>query len=297
MVEERQIGKIQIIRGQKGGHYPFCHSLFLEEDGILIDPASDYEALKQLSAAEAVSNIWLSHWHEDHFTFLNLFPQAPIRISEKDFPPLCSLEVFLDFYGIDKEEHRQYWAETLVDTFHYQPRKSAAFFRDGEEISLVSDTVRVINTPGHTPGHISLHFLNHNVLFLGDYDLTPFGPWYGDRDSSIEETITSLQKLRQIPAALFVTSHGLGFVSAAAGEALWEHYIAVIFQRQECILSALQELQTLDELASLWLIYKKPREPKGFFEFGERALLKKHLEHLMREGMVESVGGGQYRKR
>ncbi len=42
---------------------------------------------------------------------------------------------------------------------------------------------------------------DNDILFLGDYDLTPFGPWYGDVESSIEQTISSINMLQQIPAS------------------------------------------------------------------------------------------------
>jgi glyoxylase-like metal-dependent hydrolase (beta-lactamase superfamily II) len=38
----------------------------------------------------------------------------------------------------------------------------------GEEIALGSYTLRVINTPGHTPGHISLYEPREKLLFSGD---------------------------------------------------------------------------------------------------------------------------------
>jgi hypothetical protein len=42
----------------------------------------------------------------------------------------------------------------------------------------------------------------------------------------------------------------------------------------------------LDEIVEAWIVYGRPREPKAFYEFGERALMKKHLERLMRLGRV-----------
>jgi hypothetical protein len=42
----------------------------------------------------------------------------------------------------------------------------------------------------------------------------------------------------------------------------------------------------MKEIVEAWVVYGKPREPKAFFEFGERALMKKHLERFMRLGKV-----------
>jgi hypothetical protein len=35
-----------------------------------------------------------------------------------------------------------------------------------------------------------------------------------------------------------------------------------------------------------WIIYGRSREPRAFYELGERALMKKHLDRLMRLGRV-----------
>jgi glyoxylase-like metal-dependent hydrolase (beta-lactamase superfamily II) len=45
---------------------PFCHSLYIEGAGVLIDPASDRNRLKRLREESGVKTVWLSHWHEDH---------------------------------------------------------------------------------------------------------------------------------------------------------------------------------------------------------------------------------------
>ena len=45
---------------------------------------------------------------------------------------------------------------------------------------------------------------------MGDYDLTKFGPWYGDRESSLPDTVASIKKLKKIEANVWLTSHGSG---------------------------------------------------------------------------------------
>jgi choline kinase len=57
----------------------------------------------------------------------------------------------------------------------------------------------------------------------------------------------------------------------------------------------LDEPRTLEDIVGAWITYGRPREPKAFFEFGERALMKKHLERLINQGLVV-VNGGKYCK-
>ena len=47
-MQERCFGPVRFIPGENHGKYPFCHSVYIEGAGILIDPASDRERLKRL---------------------------------------------------------------------------------------------------------------------------------------------------------------------------------------------------------------------------------------------------------
>jgi hydroxyacylglutathione hydrolase len=152
-----------------------------------------------------------------------------------------------------------------------------------------------LSTPGHTPGHTAFFFQEQGVLFMGDYDLTKFGPWYGDAKSSIEETILSVRRLREIPAKVWIAGHEAGLFEADPGE-LWERYLVVISFREEKLLEFLKQPRTLDDIVEAWIIYGRPREPKAFFAFGERAHMKKHLEKLMREGIVGRKGESYVRQ-
>jgi hypothetical protein len=46
----------------------------------------------------------------------------------------------------------------------------------------------------------------------------------------------------------------------------------------------------MEEIVEAWIIYGRSREPKAFFELGERALMNKHLERLVRLGKVFKEG-------
>ena len=294
-MEETHVGPVWFIPGEQGGKYPFCHSFYVEGPGILIDPASNRERLIQLRKDPGIEEIWLTHWHEDHLMHLDLFDDLPLCIAAEDAPPLSNLERFMDAYGMDGHDDRVYWTRVLQEQFHFRPRKPAKLLRGGERISLDGTTVEVLATPGHTPGHLSFLFPEEGILLLGDYDLTPFGPWYGDVESSIEGTMASVERLRRIPARIWLASHEKGVFTEEPGER-WDRYTRVIHEREKKLLARLEEPCTLDEIVRTWIVYGKPREPKAFYAFGEQAIMTKHLEKLMKEGRV-AMEGGRYRKR
>jgi hydroxyacylglutathione hydrolase len=280
---DRQWGRVRFISGENKGRYPFSHSVYIEGEKarIVIDPACSLDKLSLLRDTEGVDTVWLSHWHEDHFKYLYLFDNCSFWISQRDFPPLADINALLDWCGIETDSYRDYWKNTIQKQFHYQPRKEARFIKDGEIIDCGSVTIEAIATPGHTPGHLAFFFCEEKVLFLGDYDLTSFGPWYGDLHSDIDDTIKSIRRLQKIPAEVWITSHEKGLFEDNPGE-IWQRYENVIYERDSKILEFLKQPRTQDEMLSAWLIYGKPREPLVFFEFAERILLKKHLQRLQR---------------
>ena len=290
-MSEISFGPIRFIPGENRGRYPFCHSLYIEGAGIVIDPASSRERLSHILANESVSMVWLSHWHEDHFTYLDLFHHVPLLMSRKDAPPLSDIAVLLDWYGIENETERDYWIQVLQDGFHFKPRQPSRFLKADEVIDTGSVTIEIISSPGHTPGHLAFFFREPGVVFMGDYDLTSFGPWYGDRYSSIEETISSLHRLKNISADIWLTGHDTGVFKNPSAD-LWDRYEGVIYEREQKLLEALQLPRTMEELTRLWIMYGRPREPLAFYEFGERALVKKHIEHLKARGLIHQEKEG-----
>jgi glyoxylase-like metal-dependent hydrolase (beta-lactamase superfamily II) len=295
-MKDRQFGRLRFVCGENRGKYPFNHSLYIDggDVRVIIDPASSLEKLTSLRDKEDVDMIWLSHWHEDHFHYVYLFNNSSLWISERDFPPLTDIEIFLDWYGISDERGRAYWKQVMTEGFNFQPKSQARFIRDDEEINLGQVKVQAIATPGHTPGHLSFFFLEEEVLFLGDYDLTSFGPWYGDVASSIDETIKSIRRLKEIPAKKWIACHEHGLFEENPGK-LWDNYENVIYERNKRILEFLKKPHTLEEISAAWLIYGKPRKPLEFFEFNERVLVNKHLERLEKQGQIIR-DKDQYRK-
>ncbi|MGB9618693.1 MAG: MBL fold metallo-hydrolase [Desulfomonilaceae bacterium] len=289
-----RFGPVEFIPGKNFGRYPFCHSLFIRGDlKVVVDPGSDRKRLKDLIEHDGIDCVWLSHTHEDHFKDLDLFADCELWAPLHGAQSLQSLDNLFDAYGMQPEE-RDIFREPMVSDFHFKPRNTDRFFSEEEVIDLGGVTVRVLPTPGHTAGHVSLFFPEPQVLFLGDYDLTPFGPYYGDVDSDIDATIASVNKLRGIEAKVWISSHEVGVFESDPGDK-WDDYLRVIDQREAKLLDLLERPRTMDQIVDACIVYGKKREPAWFFTFGERMLMGKHLERLMRRGAVISEDGFYYR--
>lgn len=288
-IKETHFGPVWFIPGENSGKYPYCHSIYIEGPGILIDPASDRNRLQALKNGPGVNEVWLTHWHEDHFMHLDLFDDRPLKTSREDAGPLKDLDSLEEAYGMEGEL-QQYFRQMFVETFNFRPRVPTGYLEDGQIFSFDNVTVEIILTPGHTPGSLSFLFREPGILFLGDYDLTAFGPWYGDIESSIEDTIASVRRLQALQANVWMTCHEQG-VFHEAPDSLWDDYLAVIDKREQKLLDLLQAPKTKDDIINAHIIYRKPREPKMFFEFGEWAIMGKHVQRLLDQGKVVEEDG------
>jgi len=293
-MEERHFGPVRFLPGPNNGKYPYCHSVFIEGAGILIDPSSDRQRLEALRDTHDINAVWLSHWHEDHFMHLDLFDDVPLAMHAADAPFLENMETFLDGYGIEDTDTREAWKPLLEEIFHFRPRQPDMLLEEKEGLSLGDVTVDILHTPGHTPGHLCVFFHEPEVLFLADYDLTAFGPWYGDRLSSIAETEASVRRLQGLPARIWLTCHETG-VFEAAPPPLWDRYLDVIRRRRADLLDLLTKPRSISDIVDAWIVYKRPREPLAFYRHAEQSLMEKHLEELMAAGRVVQAGG-RYRR-
>jgi hydroxyacylglutathione hydrolase len=177
------------------------------------------------------------------------------------------------------------WTQMLTEMFNFKPRKASRYLKDGEVIDLGSVTVDVIHAPGHSPGNIALFFQEPEILYLSDYDLTPFGPWYGDRYSDIDQIIETVNRLRKIPAKIWLTAHEHGIFESNPGDG-WDKYLSVINTREEKLLDFLKEPKTIKEIGEAWIVYGKPIKPIENFELMEQISMRKHAERLIKQGRV-----------
>ncbi|NNG46689.1 MAG: MBL fold metallo-hydrolase, partial [Deltaproteobacteria bacterium] len=173
--------RILLIEGEKEGRYPHSHSLYIRDGGgILVDCGSDIGQILRLKEEEGLAAILMTHYHEDHFLFLSRFPDVEVWASEGDAPALESLDVLLNWYGVTGTDKEPFFRDLFAGKFPYRPRTVARRLADRERVRIGKTEAVPIVAPGHTPGHLCLYFPSEGVLFLADYDLTAFGPWYGD---------------------------------------------------------------------------------------------------------------------
>lgn len=290
-LEDRRIGAATILFGAGGGKYPDNNALLIEgaESTMLVDPSLGVRG-RGRSALPAVDLVLLSHCHEDHTAALPLFRDAPVYVHEEDLPGLLDFDGFLSIFGVEPERHEEY-GHFLKTMFFYEPRPDAVPFRDGDLFDLGGGvSVRAIHTPGHTRGHCALLIEPDGVLFLGDIDLTGFGPYYGDAWSDLEAFERSLELVRDIEARHYVTGHHIGLLpDRDAFLARLDRYVARIADRERRLLEYVREPRTMDDIVAHRFVYRPHDEGDGIAK-AERWSMQLHLDRLQRAGRVECSG-------
>jgi len=284
--------KIWIVEGGKNGRYPFSHSLYIRDGGgYLVDAGSDRAEIERLRMESGISGVVMTHYHEDHFTFLSALPGIEVWATTGDAPALGSIDTLLSRYGLSGTEWESFFRKLFLEKFHFRPTAATKTVSDGEELRFGKTRAVAVVAPGHTPGHLCLHFPDDGILFLGDYDLSAFGPWYGDAPGDIGEFRRSARRLAGIGAETSVVSHEEPVRRGPIGGNV-EAYLAVIDRREEALKEFLREPRTRGEIIARRLVYGPGREGP-WFDYGEWALLSKHIEGMIGRGEIR-LDGGRY---
>ena len=296
MLEAQAYGRSTLLLGPEKGRYPDGNSLLVRgsEETVLVDPSLGTRPRR--GELDDVDWCIASHCHEDHIAGLDLFRDRPFRLHEADAPGIESLEAFLAIYGFPPEIEAQF-GEVLTERFHYVPRGDAESFSDGAVFELGGVRIRVLHTPGHTRGHCCFLIEDEDgdgpLLYLGDIDLSSFGPYYGDAWSDLEDFERSLAQVRDIEACWYATFHHIGVLEHEVFIERLDRFAGVIASREQRLLDYIAEPRTLDEIAAHRFVYR-PKDEVLFAEAVERVSMGQHLARLERAGAVRQPEPGRF---
>lgn len=289
-------GAVRVYLGEKSGKYPDGNQVIVQgaEERVAFD--TPLSSLRVGADLEGVDAVILSHVHEDHTVSLGRLPQARVQVHAADLAAVQSLAGLRRHYGYAPEVLDRLMP-MVQGEFHFTPRPDATAYADGQTWNLGGGVrIRAHHLPGHTSGHCALVVESEGVAFIGDIDLTGFGPYYGDATSSLRDFQQSLKRITEIDAKVWVTSHHRGVLTSRADflQAL-ARFAGRIEERSAKLLGYLRERpHTLDQLVARRVLY-----PQGydvvFVESAERRTMEQHLAQLLEEGAVARDEGGRWR--
>lgn len=274
------------LQGSNRGRFPYANSLLVRDEvTALIDTGADVEDLERVAKEFPPDLIINTHFHVDHSRGNRFFPQTKILAHEWDARALGSRERFIaatGLAGLEDIYFGKFYPHGLT------PYRAEGSLKDGDLLDFGATKLRVIHTPGHTPGHLALFHEEEEILFAGDIDLTSFGPWYGNPDANIEDFRESIKKARDLKPRLVLTGH-----LAPLSEGITERfnlYLEVLDKRDELLLDLLKESKTIEEIVDAKLIYRKHPEPVVIYRRFEELIIIKHLTKLEKEGLITKQG-------
>jgi len=157
-----------------------CYVLTCGQESLIVDPAAEAESILAAVAGTTVKAILLTHAHLDHLQALDQVRQAtgaPLGLHPADAAA----------FGVPGDFE----------------------LADGAMLSLGDSELRVVHTPGHTPG--SVCFLFDRRAIVGD-TLFPGGPGHSDKPEALAQILASLRdKVFTWPDdTIFYPGHGEG---------------------------------------------------------------------------------------
>lgn len=242
---------------------------------------------------ESLHTVVLSHAHPDHMGGLS-YMQEQVRprvlLHQDDIVLARNPERLTDTFDIPLAQKR--FAET-PEGASFADFGLLAFFRDfgcampnGMDTSPLEEhdivdlgkfSFRVLHTPGHAPGHISLLDEKTGILMAGDL-VGKFPAWYTPTSGGVTGYLKSLDKLDSLNAKVIFPSHGPIIDDPKFGT---DKIRQKLLDRERIVLEALNHgpRTFMEVLAALF------REPALHF-FPGCAVLESHLIKLETDGAI-----------
>lgn len=212
------------FNGQKNYIYPSL--IIVNNELTLADtgyphflPLIEHEISKNGYEMNQLKNIIITHYDDDHigslYDFKEKYPWVNIIASEvesayisgeRKSERLIQAEEMLKNMPNEEKEFGKWFIHQLKNITHVPIDEKV---RDGDMI--LDKKCRVVATPGHTSGHISLYFPDLKCVITGDaavhenHELTIANPHFC---LNIEEADHSLRKIKNLKADTYYCYHG-----------------------------------------------------------------------------------------
>ena len=152
------------------------------KEAFIVDPAADADEIIRLVSAMGAKPcaILLTHGHFDHIGAADALRkryEIPVYAEEHEKELLSSPALNLSGG----------WADSLTLTADH-------LLKDGDMLNIAGFTIRVLHTPGHTPGGCCYELVGEDILFSGD---TLFYMSVGRTDFPTGNGAVLLQSIRE----------------------------------------------------------------------------------------------------
>jgi glyoxylase-like metal-dependent hydrolase (beta-lactamase superfamily II) len=178
-----------------------CNTYVIDgEMTVLIDPGHSRHVphlFHQMEgdgiSSEEIDLVILTHSHPDHFEGLEAFLNKPIKIAMNQ----------------EEERYLQESGKLLFEMMRQPlPEYRVDFYLKEGELHLGKELFHVYQTPGHSPGSLSIYWTERKVLFTGDLI---FSGGIGRTDfpeGNSKLLMESIEKMSTLDTELLLPGHG-----------------------------------------------------------------------------------------
>jgi glyoxylase-like metal-dependent hydrolase (beta-lactamase superfamily II) len=305
------VWSVPVMMPESPLRYTLAYVLLADTGAVVVDPGwnSDqgWEELRSgLQAAglsaDQVTGIVVTHVHLDHHGLSRRLSEAsgawiamhtaevqnlPSRIAAAAGPD--GARGWLARCGAPAEVMAEFNADLAEDLGLYRLAEPDVLLDDGRYLDLPGRQIRVVWTPGHTPGHICLYDGDHDLLLTGDHLLPRISPNIGltpgATDSPLTSYLESLNALGHYGSAEALPAHEYRFRGIAErSQALIEHHDARAREVLDVVAASGQP--------TIWEVTEKLTWSRGWDQitgFMRRAAMAEtaaHVEYLERTGRL-----------
>lgn len=283
-----QLDQVEFIWAKNSKEFLFSNSVLIHGNPcIIVDPSASFTYLERLASSNTVDMVLNTHYHADHRSLNGLFKQAIFAAHELDAPAIRDYKVYEKMADSDADSYYTKWRKDFFQKYSIKDCPVSKLYQGGEIIETNTTQIELVHIPGHTPGHLALHFKNIRAVFLSDIDLTPYGPWYANVESNIDDFIKSVKKIKSIDADYYISSHGERLYSPEKFHEKIDRFFNHFQARDEKILDLLKEKpMKLFEIAANPIIYRKGSLNDPLKAYFQLEMIKKHLERLIKLGEI-----------
>lgn len=207
-----------------------CYVVKDGDDALVVDTGAPTDegaavlsaALNELAVDRDRAKWFLTHLHMDHAGLVDqvvpdggflliganevaavrasrtgMFLETLRRLYRRQGVPLASLSVA---------------ARLGIEVQMFDPaRLRTLLLHDGDTVTVGRWEFKVVETPGHTPGHLSLFHPESRILFGGDHALFAISPsiaLFADGQDGLQTYFDSMQKVQNLGISQLYHSHG-----------------------------------------------------------------------------------------
>ena len=207
-----------------------CYIVRDGDDALVVDTGAPSDegfaildaALADLGVDRTRTAFFLTHLHLDHAGLVDriALPGARLYVSPVDFEAVRASRAASSYdsarrafvaEGVSPSDASGYARYAVEPRLFDASRLTLVPSCEGDAIDVGRYRFRVVETPGHTPGHLSLYEPQSRILFSGDHVLFVISPsiaLFPNGADGLQAYLDSLDKVRRLACRRLFVSHG-----------------------------------------------------------------------------------------